>query len=432
LESVLKRAPDEFNASLNRWRELYRSADRQWQGANEVLRHPVKDKAQRVKAEIQRREAERQKDLLCNLGTTREESDFYPYRYLAGEGFLPGYNFPRLPIRAFVPRKDGEFISRPRFLGITEFGPKNIVYHEGAKYEAGRLIVPPGGLPSRRVQGKLCKICGYFQKDVTMDLCEHCNTRLDATTSEVLPLLELSNVKTWRRERITSDEEERRRLGYEITTQFRFAPSPGGQKRILEAMVQDENNSPLIRMVYGPTAELYRINHGWQNRKEKGFLIDIEEGNWLKESDIDEEDSGPQSSKHPEIVQLFVRDSHNLLLLYPLEPTLAQNEDHKASLQYCLQRGIEQVFQIEESELASERIGSSSNRAILFWEASEGGVGVLRRLIEERDALSKIALAALERCHFNPETLWTISNRIVSELAMNVYSPMATSVTIPG
>jgi len=405
LESVLKRAPDEFDAALNRWRELYRSADRQWQEANEVLRHPVKDKALRVKAEIQRREAERQKNLLCNLGTTREESDFYPYRYLASEGFLPGYNFPRLPIRAFIPRKDGEFISRPRFLGITEFGPKNIVYHEGAKYEAGSLIVPPGGLSSRRVQGKLCKVCGYFQKEATVDLCEHCNTRLDATTSEVLPLLELSNVKTWRRERITSDEEERRRFGYEVTTQFRFAPSPGGQKRILEAMVQDENNSPLIRMVFAPTAELYRINHGWRNRRERGFLIDIEEGNWLKGSDMDEEDSGPQSSKRPEIVQLFVRDSHNLFLLYPLEPTLAQNEDLQATLQHCLQRGIEQVFQIEESELASERIGSGSNRAILFWEASEGGVGVLRRLIEERDALSKIAMAALERCHFNPETL---------------------------
>ena len=158
-------------------------------------------------------------------------------------------------------------------------------------------------------------------------------------------------------------------------------------------------------MIFAPTAELYRINHGWRNRRERGFLIDIEEGNWLRGSDMDEEDSGPEPSRHPEIVQLFVRDSHNLFLLYPLEPTLAQNEDLQATLQYCLQRGIEQVFQIEESELASERIGSGSNRAILFWEASEGGVGVLRRLIEERDALSTIALAALERCHFNPETL---------------------------
>lgn len=30
---------------------------------------------------------------------TREEGDFYPYRYLASEELLPGYNFPALPVR---------------------------------------------------------------------------------------------------------------------------------------------------------------------------------------------------------------------------------------------------------------------------------------------------------------------------------------------
>lgn len=405
IESVLRRAPEEFDKAFERWRELYKSADRQWQEANEVLRHPVKDKSQREKAESQRREAERQKNLLCNLGTTHEESDFYPYRYLASEGFLPGYNFPRLPIRAYIPRKDGEFISRPRFLGLTEFGPRNIIYHEGAKYEVQKLIIPPGGLYSKQIRGKVCKICGYFQKEASVDLCENCNTRLDGTTSEVLPLLELSNVRTWRRERITSDEEERRRLGYEVTTQFRFAPSLGGQRRILEAIVQDENNSPFMRLVYAPTAELYRINHGWRNRREKGFLIDMESGNWLKAADFDEEEYEPvPTSGRPQIVRLFVRDYHNLLLLYPLASMHIQDEDLLASLQYSLQRGIEQLFQVEESEISSERIGSGANRAILFWEASEGGVGVLRRLVGEQDAISQIALAALERCHFHPET----------------------------
>uniref|UniRef100_A0A7V3KNH1 DEAD/DEAH box helicase n=1 Tax=candidate division WOR-3 bacterium TaxID=2052148 RepID=A0A7V3KNH1_UNCW3 len=406
LESVLKRVPDEFDNSFERWRELYKSADRQWQEANEILRHPVRDKNQRSIAENRRREAERQKALLCNFGIIREESDFYPYRYLASEGFLPGYNFPSLPIRAYIPRGDGEFISRPRFLALTEFGPRNIIYHEGAKYEVRKLFIPPGGLSSKRMQGKICKVCGYFQKKANADLCENCNTRLDATTSEVLSLLELFNVQTWRRERITSDEEERRRLGYEVTTQFRFAPLPGGKKRVFEATIHDEKNSPIIHIIYAPTAELYRINHGWLNKKEKGFLIDMENGDWLKGADVEEEEYGQvPSSGHSEIVRLYVRDYHNLLLLYPLEAQLRRDENLQATLQYCLQRGIEQVFQIEETELTSERIGSGSNRAILFWEATEGGVGVLRRLIEEQDALSKVALAALERCHFNPETI---------------------------
>ena len=32
-----------------------------------------------------------------------EQSDFYSYRYFASEGFLPGYNFPRLPLSAYIP-----------------------------------------------------------------------------------------------------------------------------------------------------------------------------------------------------------------------------------------------------------------------------------------------------------------------------------------
>ena len=42
-----------------------------------------------------------------------------------------------------------------------------------------------------------------------------------------------------------------------------------------------------------------------------------------------------------------------------------KNEDLQAAFRYSMQGGIEQVYQIEESELTSERIGSGSNRAIL-------------------------------------------------------------------
>ncbi|WP_049757143.1 Zn-binding domain-containing protein [Ammonifex degensii] len=101
-------------------------------------------------------------------------------------------------------------------------------------------------------------------------------------------------------------------------------------------------------------------------------------------------------------MRLVVRDTQNLLLVYPLDPSWRE-EDFLATLQYALQRGMEQVFQVEEAEIASERIGEGESRAILYWEAAEGGVGVLRQLVRDRGALARVARAALKRCHFGAE-----------------------------
>src|SRR5262249_44915434 len=104
-------------------------------------------------------------DLLCCKDTKADESDFYPYRYLASEGFLPGYNFPALPVRVFVPRgTDGEFISRPRLLALSEFGPYNVIYHEGSKYQVRHAFLPVQEQERRFLRAKLYHVCGYLHE----------------------------------------------------------------------------------------------------------------------------------------------------------------------------------------------------------------------------------------------------------------------------
>jgi len=110
----------------------------------------VRTREEQNRARAKQDEARRQLNLLLQVDVAREEGDFYPYRYLASEGFLPGYNFPALPIRAWGARGEGEFISRPRFLAIREFAPNNILYHEGAKWEAVAFQAPPEGLGARK------------------------------------------------------------------------------------------------------------------------------------------------------------------------------------------------------------------------------------------------------------------------------------------
>ncbi len=406
LEKALRRAPEEFDQAFNRFRELYRAADRQYVEASDLLRYRSGNRVEIEKAEISRAEAERQIKLLSNETTSYQESDFYPYRYLASEGFLPGYNFPRLPLSAFLPRKKGgDYVDRPRFLAISEFGPENLIYHEGAKYRVSGLRTSLTDLDQRRFQVKLCKACGYLHSDETAEICHHCGGKLAGDGYTYASLLEATNVYTRRSERITSEEEERVRRGFHITTHFEFAPVSGASEGRIPASVNDSGGNPIIKLVYAPAATIYRINHRWRASREDGYLINFDTGEFVRRDGEGGDGAGGASTGRLELVRLFVRDTMNIMLLYPGQEDMDWTEATLATLEHALRRGIEQVYQIEASELASERIGEGERRGILFYEASEGGYGILRALVEERDAFARVAGEALAICHYDPETL---------------------------
>jgi hypothetical protein len=65
----------------------------------------------------------------------------------------------------------------------------------------------------------------------------------------------MTTVSTWRTERITCDEEERIRKGYEITTHFRFASKDGKVSKV-SAEVIDSNGKSILKLSYGPAAHL--------------------------------------------------------------------------------------------------------------------------------------------------------------------------------
>jgi hypothetical protein len=94
----------------------------------------------------------------------------------------------------------------------------------------------------------------------------------------------------------------------------------------------------------------------------------------------------------------FVEDHRNILILTPGRELSAGT---MATLQAALRRGIEQTFQIEEAEVIAEPLPNQDDRcALLFYEAAEGGAGVLSRLATERDSLAEVAATALRLMHF--------------------------------
>ena len=411
VSDTVRRAASEFDRAFDRWRELHKQAVSQRDEARRVMDRYAADRRARVErdaAERRHLEAMRQIALLLNLTDDWAESDFYAYRYLASEGFLPGYNFPRLPVRALVPYKDSlHAILRPRFLALSEFGPQNVVYHEGRKYRISRCVLPIGGVQGRLVTAKLCSACGYIHDGDRLDVdkCDYCGVDLDGAHSiYVNKLFEMSTVRGSRADRITCDEEERARRGYRITTQFRFAPGRDGRLLIEQASVMDEKNQPLMTIFHAPQATLWRVNHGRRRTEMDGFVLDPERGSWLN---ADRDESHSRRGVEPiHGIRPFVRDTRNLLLVQPILTASRPEERERflATLGYALQRGIQVAFQVEEHEIAIERIGMDQDRRLLLWEASEGGSGVWFRLMEDPATLREVARTALEVCHFDATT----------------------------
>ena len=406
VSEVATQAPSEFDSAFARWRELYNSARRQLFEANQRSQMPGLPGAERRKIKAAQMQATDQIGIL-EQGKATNGSDFYSYRYLATEGFLPGYNFPRLPLYAFIPGEgnSGSFLQRARFLAISEFGPRSLIYHEGRAFRVIKAKLPP---ETRTSDGQelatqdiaICSCCGAAHEGET-ERCHACAAPM-AGALPVKRTLRIDNVEAAPTERITANDEERVRQGFEIQTVFAW-PRKHGRIEVTEAEFRTAD-SALLTLQYANSAEISRINKGLKRRRDQtvlGFMIDPRTGYWAKTEDEDPETDLPPDAVRPVRIVPIVRDRKNALLLRFEDPERF-DPGTVATVQHALLRGIAVEFQLEEGEILGEPLPDRQNRrAILAYEATEGGAGVLSRLVEGSDALNRVARRALEIMHFD-------------------------------
>ncbi len=408
--SVSDAAFGRFNDAFKRWRQLYLSAHTQLTEANRKSEMHGLSSNERRDAKVAQAQANEQLALL-EKGRATGGSDFYTYRYLATEGFLPGYNFPRLPLYAFVPAlgvggPKAAYLQRARFLAIAEFGPRSLIYHEGRAFRVTKAKISPelraaegGRLATKTLF--ICEQCGASHESEP-ELCQVCSASMSGV-HPIRNIVRIDNVETAAAERITANDEDRQRQGFEIQTVFSWQQRDG-RSDVASAIAQDSEGM-LLRLDYAPGAKISRVNKGLRRRKEKsifGFGIDPSSGRWVATpgdaSDGDADQSPPEKTP-PQLIVPIVEDNKNAALIrLAAEP---ESTVTITTLQHAFTRGLETVFQLEEGETLTEPVPNrDSRKAILAFEATEGGAGVLTRLVSETDRLAEIAKSALGLMHF--------------------------------
>jgi superfamily II DNA/RNA helicase len=399
LREYINQIPLKFDQALDRWRTIYNSAMTLMGEAQAIIRNPIyAQRSEEKKAAFaDERYASRQLYLL----RCEEEyvlSEFYPYSYLAAEGFLPGYNFNRLPLRTFIPgtkgEDEGEYISRARHVAITEFAPRNIIYHNGGKFMINRMMISEIG--KKLEKAKVAKPSGYFMMGIEYDLemCPVTGVPLtnDESREHIGHLLPMTETATMRRERINCDEEERLREGFVVETYFSVPGTMSGAQPINVF----SDGELLLEIFYLPAAKIVKVNKNWSRVKNHGFPIDLQTGYWKKLSDYEKQD--PHTGKI-EFVKLYTDMTVDALYIQPVK---ALNVDAQGvtTLQYAFKRAIEETYQAESNEIEVISMGRTERPNIMAYEASEGSLGVMRQIVKEKSEFAKIIQKAYEICHF--------------------------------
>lgn len=353
----------------------------------------------------------------------KEDNEFYPYRYLASEGFLPGYNFTKLPLRAmlqFHGDRDLNCISRPAHLALVEFGPQNIIYHSGGKFRVNRMMLQ-GNVKEQQHRFTINPNSGVIYKDE-----QNSATHTDLLTGEDLcnvarPIsgfcIEARDMFAVETEHITCHEEERSRKYYQVDTYF----SSDDPKTISVCEIKS-NGQHLANVHYLPSCRLTSI----LSRKGKGnsgFMLDTQSGFWMTDDRMRQVESAnpndPSIAERYIPVKLFVESTANAIYLQPASALLLKDADAVRTFLYAFKQAIEEVFQVEGREIGVELMGDEEHPNIFVYENAEGSLGVLSRLIADPASYHAVMREAYRICYATDEEL---TDSQVNDLAPADYS----------
>lgn len=401
---------ERFDRAWDSWRADYGNF---FTEAEELARRGLKSRPDR--AEEYRRQA-----LQFRLADMREgQKGYYTYRYLGSQGFLPSYAFPRLTTSLALLDARGDDLRRERSIAIREFAPSNSVYYRGKRFQVRWARPRTKDATPEFHTVLLCGGCGaaYTGEAAKVAACGMCSMSLTDTHPNA-KVLEMTDMRGAQVQRISCDEEERKRLGYVVNPHYH----PG---TIFEAYGDD---SAGIRLRYEHNARVVLVNEGPRPRETEkgpqGFALCRKCNRWLQndedavlkhvgsqpqdsngDTSEDEETQGncPNNAVREDVdrgIWLMTDDKHDALLIDAEIPDGVSRAEFYPTLQHAIEQGIIIGLNLDESEIDSFLFGrEDSTPTIVVFETGEGGTGALRS-ITERARFNLVMSTALEQLHF--------------------------------
>lgn len=414
MDQKLQTYEQDFDRALDRWRNLCKMAQRQIENAQTITRDNLYGEGSQEwrNAVAKERRGLAFRDMLLGRvdGNRTEENEFYPYRYLASEGFLPGYNFTKLPQRVLLQYKGDkvESLSRPKALALKEYGPQSIIYNNGRKFRVSRMMMQGDITP---VQFFYNPQTGVIYKDM-----DNAANHVDIITGEPLDginqqiegcVLQMQDMVAEEMEHITCREEERTRGSYKLSTYF----SSDNPRSIRKSELRTPGGAHLANIHYIPSCRMTYLLESNNKSNAFGFAFDTQTGDWMSGERMrrviekrreNHEDAGDRNI----YVKLYTETTANAMYIQPCEALGMKDGMAVRTFLYAFKQAIEDVFQIESNEMGAEVMGGGDGIPnVLVYENAEGSLGILNRLVQEPASYRAVVDRVYEICFGAEEDL---------------------------
>jgi len=399
IEEIVDSFVTDFDNAFNPFRSEFRDLDREFDRLNMQIRSQSIDHKKKQTYKARRASIEAKMDKMQS-----GNNEYATYSYLAEQGFIPNYGFPTLTTTLSLNQRSGRIqeekdLSRDQNKALREYAPGNSVYYRGDRYVVNEARVRTADNKLETSSLLICPTCGmaYLDEAITAlgGCCQYCAEDLSDKSPFIhaVPMLDQRAIK---RTGITSDEEERQRLGYDISSHYRMSNN-------VSHFNVCRDGALLMNLNYDHDGKILQVNKGAislnsDNPEPEGFILCTACNRWLAsqkvyKDHIDDKHRNKcwKGAKEEDVVQnivLFTEAKHDIISI-DCEPPADLNEDDYpsfyTSLSVAIMQSLQITMNIDADELQSFLMphNEDENRSvIIIYETAEGGAGILKALSE--------------------------------------------------